>query len=82
MPIFEYTCRSCSRHFEALVRDARAPACPGCGSFDLERRLSLFAVNSETTRQTSLKSARRESAPEHRDQMIAAQDEIDDHYGH
>jgi putative FmdB family regulatory protein len=82
MPIFEYACRNCSHQFEALVRDARTPACPGCGGFDLERQLSLFAVNSEATRQASLKSVRRDSAPEHRDQMIAAQDEIDEHYGH
>jgi putative FmdB family regulatory protein len=50
MPIYEYSCRSCSHEFEALVRGATAPACPACKSDDLERRFSLPAIASSSTR--------------------------------
>jgi putative FmdB family regulatory protein len=44
MPLFEYICRSCSRRFETLVMGKASPACPGCGSDDLEKQFSTFAV--------------------------------------
>jgi putative FmdB family regulatory protein len=44
MPIFEYVCSECERRFETLVRGAAKPACPGCGSRRLQKRLSVFAV--------------------------------------
>ena len=44
MPIFEYGCRSCGREFESLVRSDTVPACPGCRSTDLEKKLSVFAT--------------------------------------
>jgi putative FmdB family regulatory protein len=44
MPIFEYVCGECDRRFELLLRGAEKPACPGCGSRRLEKRLSVFAV--------------------------------------
>lgn len=50
MPLYEYSCRACGHTFEALVRPPGTPACPACGATDLERLLSLFAVNSATTR--------------------------------
>lgn len=50
MPIYEYRCRACARAFEALVRSGEVPACPGCASADLERQVSLFAVDSAATR--------------------------------
>ena len=40
MPIFEYACRDCGREFEAFVTQARTPACPGCDSDNLAKRLS------------------------------------------
>ena len=52
MPIFEYRCRACHAEFERLVTPPVAPTiCPKCGGSDVERLLSLFAVNSEATRQ-------------------------------
>ncbi|MGD9906140.1 MAG: zinc ribbon domain-containing protein [Vicinamibacterales bacterium] len=53
MPIYEYRCRACSREFEVLVRAGDTPACPACAATDLERVLSLFAVDSDGTRQAS-----------------------------
>jgi putative FmdB family regulatory protein len=55
LPIFEYRCRACDERFEALVLPSMqdAPACPSCNSLDLEKMLSLFAVDSEGTRQSA-----------------------------
>ena len=46
MPLYEYTCRPCGHFFELLVRPGTVPACPSCQSQDLERALSVFAVDS------------------------------------
>ena len=32
MPLFEYRCTDCQHEFEALVRDASWPECPGVRS--------------------------------------------------
>lgn len=49
MPIYEYTCASCRKPFEKLVRSANEAdgvPCPACGSKRTERALSVFAVSS------------------------------------
>ena len=44
MPIYEYRCVACAERFEELVRRPDDPvACPGCGSVEAERLLSVFA---------------------------------------
>lgn len=43
MPLYAYSCNSCDSEFETLVRSDDIPACPGCGSLELTRRLSLIA---------------------------------------
>lgn len=53
MPIYEYRCRACAHPFEALVRSGDTPACPACASLELERQVSLFAVDSAGTRHTA-----------------------------
>ena len=40
MPLFEYACRGCGRHFEAFVTADRAAACPSCAGVDLQKLLS------------------------------------------
>jgi len=40
MPLFEYACRGCGRHFEAFVTAERAAACPECEGTDLQKLLS------------------------------------------
>jgi len=48
MPIFEYRCRECHHPFETLVTADRRPACPTCGSADLDKQISVFAVSGRT----------------------------------
>lgn len=62
MPIYEYACRGCGHHFEALVRGSEVPECPACSSQDIERLLSMFAVSSDSTRSRALKDGRRRGA--------------------
>ena len=62
MPIYEYTCRSCAHRFEAIVRASDIPKCPACQSEDLERLISLFAVDSDGTRQRGIGAAQRDNA--------------------
>jgi len=40
MPLFEYACRGCGRHFEAFVTASREATCPSCESADLQKLLS------------------------------------------
>ncbi|HLY39511.1 MAG TPA: zinc ribbon domain-containing protein [Candidatus Binatia bacterium] len=44
MPLYEYSCRACAQQFETLVRSDGAASCPGCGSTDLDRLLSVVSV--------------------------------------
>ena len=53
MPIYEYECKDCQRTFEKLERtmsSADEPSakpttpCPGCGSQQTARKLSVFAA--------------------------------------
>jgi putative FmdB family regulatory protein len=47
MPLYEYTCESCKKTFDQLVRSMSSevkPACPECGSKETARALSVFAV--------------------------------------
>ena len=76
MPIYEYECRACRTRFEHFVRpsnspDLAVPSCPSCQSRDLERLLSMFAVNSEETQQVHLKQARRAGMKEQGDKQHA-----------
>jgi putative FmdB family regulatory protein len=47
MPIFEYICKDCQHHFEALVYGKEKAACPKCQSKKLEPQLSVFAVSAK-----------------------------------
>jgi putative FmdB family regulatory protein len=43
MPIYSYECKKCGASFQTLVRSGDEPACPSCGSAELEQQLSLIA---------------------------------------
>ena len=59
MPIYEYACSKCGHEFEALVRAGKAPPpCASCGATELERRLSLPSVKSDTTRGKAMRAAK------------------------
>lgn len=46
MPIYEYRCGGCGRKVSLLVRGASTTlACPRCGSVDLSRLFSTFAMH-------------------------------------
>lgn len=46
MPIYEYTCGSCAKPFEILIRNSSdKPACPHCGATKAEKRFSTFGVS-------------------------------------
>jgi putative FmdB family regulatory protein len=57
MPLYEYACRSCGHRFEFLTRSDRTPACPGCAGTELDKQLSVFAVNASTSKGTAQVSA-------------------------
>ncbi|MGE3177037.1 MAG: zinc ribbon domain-containing protein [Vicinamibacterales bacterium] len=48
MPLYEYACRDCGKAFEFLTRAGQEPACPACASRSLDKRSSVFAVNTST----------------------------------
>ena len=46
MPIFEYQCRECKQEFEAILwRDSEKVECPDCGTPEVTRMISSFAVS-------------------------------------
>ena len=49
MPIFEYVCRECDHHFEAIVLGSKAAKCPQCESKKLDQQLSRFAVQGKAS---------------------------------
>jgi putative FmdB family regulatory protein len=79
MPLYEYRCRTCGHQFEALVRVSDRAACPSCQGTDLEQLVSMFAVNSEATRQSALRGAKERQKKVTRDKAIADQEEIEHH---
>ena len=58
MPIFEYACRACGHEFETLVRAADTPSCARCASPELEKKLSVFAAESNSA-ETRVATAKR-----------------------
>lgn len=46
MPIYEYRCQNCGRKLSLLVRrrEEAQVSCPHCGSADLKRLFSSFAI--------------------------------------
>jgi putative FmdB family regulatory protein len=56
MPIFEYICRDCRHSFETLIQGERTPVCPACSSPELDKQLSVFAVNAKGSPSSAVKS--------------------------
>lgn len=47
MPIYEFSCETCSEEFEILVRSSNwedEVECPSCGSGEVEKLLSVFVA--------------------------------------
>jgi putative FmdB family regulatory protein len=79
MPIYEYRCRVCAHEFEKLIRTGDVPACPNCGALEPQQLLSMFAVSSESTRQASIKLARKANSKERRDKDMAEWEDFQHH---
>ena len=81
MPLYEYSCRACATIFEALLLPGRdtTPSCPACSSADVERLISSFAVNSDSTRKANLEAGRRHLRKEQVDKAVADREEIEHH---
>lgn len=47
MPLYEFHCTACAHDFELLVREQTVLACPSCASTEIEKQLSVFAVNTK-----------------------------------
>lgn len=45
MPLFEFICSSCGEEFEEIVSSGSHPSCPHCGSEELQKKWSAFAVS-------------------------------------
>ena len=91
MPIYEYTCRSCQACFERFKRptrdaDTEPVTCPECQSTDVERLISMFAINSTETQQAHLRQARKIGMKEHREKQHAEAETMrrmhEDHHDH
>ncbi|RMD52065.1 MAG: zinc ribbon domain-containing protein [Nitrospirae bacterium] len=44
MPIYEYRCKKCNRDFEKLVYREEKITCPACGSSEVAKKFSAFAM--------------------------------------
>ena len=71
MPIYEYTCKACGKEFELLVRPDTQVACPGCDSVEIEKMLSLPAVQSSGTHELAMRAAKKRDKKQGREQMMA-----------
>ena len=81
MPLYDYECHDCGERFELLIlRNSPTAACPSCQSQNLEQLISLFAVDSESTRQASLAIARQKNSKIARDKRIADDEVARNHH--
>lgn len=62
MPIYDFHCQHCEHTFELLVGLSEKPACPDCGSEEMEKLVSLPATPGKTS--GILASARSQAARE------------------
>jgi len=46
MPIYEFICRKCKKHFESLVSigKEKSVSCTSCGSKDIQKIFSSFGI--------------------------------------
>ena len=79
MPIYEYQCRKCEHEFEAIVRVGGTASCPSCQSDDVERVLSMFAVNTADRAASALAGARKRFQRQSRDQRVHEREDVIEH---
>jgi putative FmdB family regulatory protein len=74
MPLYDYHCRGCGGEFERLVRPGDTVACPSCGSSDVDRLLSTFALSTEERRTAAARQSRKLQVAKNRDKVIAEEE--------
>ncbi len=66
MPIYDFVCSDCGEHFEALVlrhiANPEPPACPKCHGQKLEQEISTFAIDSDSSRESSIRTQKARNA--------------------
>ena len=81
MPMYDYKCLDCGEDFELIIlRNSDPPACPSCHGTKLEQLISMFAVDSEGTRESNLKGIRQKNSKIQRDKAIADYEATRDHH--
>jgi len=68
MPIYEFNCQKCGKHFENLILnndDIKKLNCPSCGGKDIKRLLSIFSSNSSGNNQGLSESLSSSSCSSH-----------------
>lgn len=83
MPIYEYACRACGHQFEHLRLPAATtdPACPECGSGDLDKLMSGFALSTRDLTKARVQAARQQIAQskDTKDKQIAEAEYVRHH---
>jgi putative FmdB family regulatory protein len=80
MPLYDYACLDCGERFEALVlRNSDPPVCPRCQGSKLEQQISMFAVDSDSTRKSNLAAGRRQHSKVQHDKAVADAEAIRNH---
>ncbi len=74
MPLYDFHCRGCGAGFERLVRGAETIACPSCGSHDIDRLLSSFALSTSERRAAAARQSRKLQVAKNRDKVIAEEE--------
>ena len=72
--MFDFTCKTCGRTFEALVRSGETPRCPACHGVDLQRELATFALSTDERRAAAVKQSRKQQIAKRRDAVIAEEE--------
>ena len=80
MPIYEYRCVACDSEFEALILNAKTPACPECKSHKVDRLISQFSVSSMETRRLNLRAERQKNSKIKKDKSVADHDLLHHHH--
>lgn len=53
MPVYEYKCRKCGKKSDFLIRSVNEKILCECGSTDLERLISAFAISGSGSNSSS-----------------------------
>ena len=80
MPLYDFECADCGHRFEALVRNSSAPTCPACQGSRLNQQISMFSVDSASSRQSNLAGARQQNKKFHREKATAEFEAMRDHH--